>query len=104
MQITASRTERRSCNVVFEGTLKLKGLEDAVQKGLGSTDYAVENHAITFDLSRSHFYELGASLWLILLLRKLKRQGNVLQLLLPDPIFQFLGRQSLGLPLPMALF
>lgn len=40
---------------------------------------------MVFDLSGSYWHDLGTLLWLVSLLHKLKRQGNELQLVLPEP-------------------
>ena len=65
--------------------LKLSDLERVVLAGLGDGSYGVSGASIRIDLSESHFYDLGAALWLIILLHRLKRQHNELQLVLPDP-------------------
>lgn len=39
----------------------------------------------TFDLTRTEWWDLGALLWLVSLFNHLKRQGNELQLELPEP-------------------
>jgi len=40
---------------------------------------------IIFDLSKCYWHDLGALLWLISLLYRLRKQGNELQLILPKP-------------------
>jgi hypothetical protein len=54
---------------------------------------------VLFDLRQTYWYDLGALLWLIALLNRLKRNGNELQLLLPEPddskstnVWHFLNR------------
>ncbi len=46
----------------------------------------VSNKRVIFDLSKSYWHDLGALLWLITLLYRLKRQGNELELSFPDPV------------------
>lgn len=68
--------------------LKQREFEDALCAGLGDKSpdvYSVSDRFISFDLSGCYWYDLGATLWLIMLLHKLKKQRNELQLILPEP-------------------
>lgn len=44
----------------------------------------IQSKQILFDLSRTYYHDLGTLLWLIALLHKLKKQGNILRLLFPE--------------------
>lgn len=44
----------------------------------------VKNSFCLFDLSSADYYDIGALLWLISLLNRLKKQGNELQLIFPE--------------------
>lgn len=59
----------------------LKNFKDA-----GFSDIAnVRDEFLIFDLSESYWHDLGALLWLISFLHKLKKQRNDLQLIFPEP-------------------
>lgn len=70
--------------------LKQYNLESRLVETLSAAGYAsiedVRNHFVVFDLSRTYWCDLGTLLWLISLLHKLKRQGNDLQLVFPEPV------------------
>lgn len=68
--------------------LKQMEFEDSISQALkdyGLADLESVRGFITFDLSNSYWYDLGTAVWLITLLHKLKKQGNDLQLCLPEP-------------------
>ena len=46
----------------------------------------IRSQFLIFDLSNTYWHDLGALLWLISLLHKLKKQSNDLQILLPEPV------------------
>lgn len=81
----------RSMSLTFRSGyyLKQREFEDSIKHALadsGFTDFeSISGGFVTFDLSNSYWYDLGTTLWLITLLHKLKKQGNDLQLLLPEP-------------------
>lgn len=63
----------------FEKTLRAKLLK------AGYSELSdVKNEYLIFDLSESFWYDLGVLLWLILVLHALRRQGNEIQLVLPE--------------------
>lgn len=45
----------------------------------------VKGRFLIFDLSKSYWYDLGVLLWFISLLNRLKKQGNDIQLIFPEP-------------------
>lgn len=63
--------------------------EEQIVKTLQDGNYTdldhVENALLIFDLSKSYWHDLGALLWFVSLLHKLKMQRNELQLILPEP-------------------
>jgi hypothetical protein len=74
--------------LAFADELKQKPLDrelTAALRHLGlSSPLELTNHAVKFDLSRTYWYDLGALLWTISLMHRLKAQGNDLTLRLPD--------------------
>lgn len=58
-----------------------RSLQDANLPGIDD----IRDQLLVFDLSGSYWHDLGALLWLVSLLHKLKRQRNAIQLLLPEP-------------------
>jgi hypothetical protein len=84
-------------SIVFRAGYYLKQIEfeGSISQSLkehGFSDFEAVRRAasgrifITFDLSNSYWYDLGTTLWLITLLHKLRKQGNDLQLWLPEPV------------------
>ena len=69
--------------------LKQTELEQSLNSAMAACGFSeipqIRDRFMIFDLSRSYWHDLGASLWLITLLHKLKIQGNRLQLIFPEP-------------------
>lgn len=62
-----------------------KSIETALRNAGLDTLSKARHRSFVFDLSRTYWHDLGALLWLVAVLYKLKAQGNEVQLLLPDP-------------------
>lgn len=69
--------------------VKQREFEEQVRLALGQANLqnleSVRDQWLIFDLSQSYWYDLGVLVWLVSLLHKLKRQGNDIQLLFPEP-------------------
>lgn len=69
--------------------MKQHEFEQEILEGLGQIDLSdldeIRNKFLIFDLSKTYWHDLGTLLWLISLLHRLKRQGNELQIMLPEP-------------------
>ena len=72
-----------------QSQLKQYDFEDDIRACLERAGYSklddVNSRLCVMDLSKSTWHDLGTLLWLITLLYKLKRQGNELQLIFPEP-------------------
>jgi len=71
-------------------SLKQNSLDAALKAAVEQWDVdgdvtQIVNSAIVFDLSKTFWYDLGATVWLLVLLHRLRRQQNQLRLVLPDP-------------------
>jgi Histidine kinase-, DNA gyrase B-, and HSP90-like ATPase len=70
------------------GDLKQEHLEHQIGTVLRDSGYdnlsEVSDCLFSIDLSQSYWYEIGALLWLLLLLHRFKGYGNDVRLLLPD--------------------
>jgi hypothetical protein len=95
--------EKKPITITSEFNFKQFQLEDEIATALrtaGVSDISgLHNEFLIFDLSNSYWHDLGALLWLISLLHKLRKQGNDLQLILPNPdekkgktVWDFLNR------------
>ncbi|MBI2424822.1 MAG: ATP-binding protein [Candidatus Hydrogenedentes bacterium] len=82
-------SDSKPITVRTPSVLKQTSLEDSLRDAL--VDCGILNIAdtrsryIVFDLSESYWYDLGALLWLIALLHRLKSQRNEVQLVFPEP-------------------
>jgi hypothetical protein len=70
--------------------LKQKDLEKSISNALeanGLNDLTELDQAfLTFDFSKTFWFDLGTLLWLITLLHKVKKRGNELCLVFPEPV------------------
>jgi len=95
--------EKKPINISSQFYFKQFQLENEITKALTSAGFfdinKVSNEFFVFDLSKSYWHDLGTLLWFISLLHKLKKQGNDIQLILPEPqekkgelVWNFLNR------------
>lgn len=82
--------KKNPINICSQYYLKQFEFEDQLNKGLNGAGFNeitdVQSRLCIFDLSQSFWHDLGTLLWLIALLHKLKKQGNDLQLIFPEPV------------------
>ena len=75
--------------VCTDNTLKLSNLEAALMAALEAANYKsieeLHGQFILYDLSASYWHQPDATLWLLMLMNKLKIQENDQQLLFPEP-------------------
>lgn len=75
--------------IILDEDLNQSALESRIKKylddiGCSSIDKICDSY-VRINLSESYWYDLGAMLWLISFLNKLKKQRNGIQLILPEP-------------------
>jgi hypothetical protein len=63
-----------------------KSLKKALERCGAENIDAAEGRFFVFDLSESYWHDLGALLWLITVLHRLKTKANDVQLIFPEPI------------------
>lgn len=82
-------TDQNPISVQVSMDMKQLTLENSLRKALAQSGVKkideVQEKFLVFDLSRSYWHDLGALLWLIALLHRLKIQGNDVQLVFPEP-------------------
>ncbi|MBI4548310.1 MAG: ATP-binding protein [Ignavibacteriae bacterium] len=85
----STQAEKKLLNISSAYYLKQFDFEEEILRSFVASGYSSIEHVrgcyIMFDLSRSYWYELGTLLWFISLLHKLRKQGNDIQLVLPEP-------------------
>jgi hypothetical protein len=88
MTINVSRQKRQVC-ISLTGDLKQRPFEEQILNGLQNASLldldSVRDEFLEFDLGESYWYDLGALLWFVSLLHKLKKQGCTLGLKFPQP-------------------
>src|SRR5688572_10630363 len=70
--------------VAIDGELKQSVFESAISDTLGKDLDAHAGASVLFDLSQSHWYDLGTTLWFITLLHRLRSNRTDVQIQLPD--------------------